>query len=70
MVGERVQVRAQLVERGLRGLDRRWWCLLPVTLPAGVVDASAPLDGWDWRPVVVIETSPTGCTSTCGRRPG
>lgn len=53
---------ALLVERGLRSLDRRWWCRLPVTLPAGVLDAAAPRDGWEWRPVVVVETSPAGCT--------
>ena len=53
---------AQLVERGLRSLDRRWWCRLPPTLLGGVVDASVPRDGWEWRPVVVVETSPARCT--------
>jgi hypothetical protein len=51
-----------LVERGLRSLDRRWWCRLPATLPAGVLRAREPEDGWEWRPVVVIEASPSGCT--------
>ena len=53
---------ALLVADGLRGLDRRWWCRLPHVLPAGVIDASVPLEGWGWRPVVLIEASPAGCT--------
>jgi len=51
-----------LVAEGLRRLDRRWWCRLPSTLPAGTVDAAEPLDAWEWRPVVVVEASPAGCT--------
>ena len=51
-----------LVERGLHSLDRRWWCRLPATLPEGVLAAREPEHGWEWRPVVVIEASPAGCT--------
>ena len=58
----RVDAVALLVERGLRSLDRRWWCRLPHTLSPGRVDASVPPAGWEWRPVVVVETSPAGCT--------
>ncbi|WP_448627300.1 hypothetical protein [Geodermatophilus sp. URMC 64] len=53
---------ALLVERGLAGLDRRWWCRLPTPLPAGVLAAREPERGWEWRLVVVIEASPEGCT--------
>ena len=53
---------ALLVAVGLRSLDRRWWCRLPATLPVGVLPAGEPEPGWDWRPVVVIEASPIGCT--------
>ncbi|TFV89081.1 hypothetical protein [Blastococcus sp. CT_GayMR16] len=53
--------RADLVERGLRYLDRRWWCRLPAQLPGGVLPAGSPLPGWDWRPVLLVEVSPGGC---------
>ena len=51
-----------LVTRGLRALDRRWWCRLPAVLPGGVTDAGAPAADWEWRAVVLVEASPTACT--------
>jgi hypothetical protein len=33
---------ALLVGRGLRALDRRWWCRLPAVLPNEITDAAAP----------------------------
>ena len=53
---------AVLVADGLRSLDRRWWCRLPATLPSGVLAASEPGADWAWRPVVLVEASPAGCT--------
>jgi hypothetical protein len=50
-----------LVSRGLRALDRRWWCRLPDLLPDGLTDAGAPAAEWSWRPVVIVEVSPTAC---------
>ena len=52
--------RALLVTRGLRALDRRWWCRLPSPLPAGILDAASPEDDWEWRPVVIVEAGPDG----------
>jgi hypothetical protein len=53
---------AVLRTRGLAALDRRWWCRLPPTLPRGVLAAGHPAEGWDWRPVVLVEVSPSGCS--------
>ncbi len=47
--------------RGLAALDRRWWCRLPSPLPRGVLAAGDPAEGWDWRSVVLVEVSPSGC---------
>src|SRR5919107_1031435 len=52
--------RAVLLARGLRALDRRWWCRLPSPLPRGLLDAARPGAGWEWRPVVVVEAAPDG----------
>jgi hypothetical protein len=52
---------ALLLARGLATLDGRWWCRLPDPLPRGVLDAGGPEPGWGWRPVVLVEVSPTGC---------
>jgi hypothetical protein len=52
---------ALLRARGLATLDRRWWCRLPDTLPGGVLPAGDPPADWGWRPVVLVEVSPTGC---------
>ena len=52
---------ALLVRSGLAQLAGRWWCRLPGTLPPGVLDATAPAPEWEWRPVVLVEVSPTGC---------
>jgi hypothetical protein len=52
----------QLVSRGLRALDRRWWCRLPGALPRGVLDAGTPERDWEWRPVVIVEVTPQLCT--------
>ncbi len=51
-----------LVARGLRALDRRWWCRLPTPLPSGITDAAEPAEDWDWQPVVLVEVSPITCT--------
>ncbi len=53
--------RDRLVDRGLVALDRRWWCRLPTPLPRGLLQADAPRPEWEWRPVVVVEVSPTAC---------
>lgn len=52
----------QLRSRGLAALDRRWWARLPAPLPAGLLPAGEPDDDWVWQPVVLVESSPTGCT--------
>jgi hypothetical protein len=52
---------ALLFTAGLAALDGRWWCWLPDVLPRGVLDVSEPEPGWEWRPVVLVEVSPTGC---------
>jgi hypothetical protein len=52
---------ALLLARGLGALDGRWWCRLPDVLPGGVLPAAEPASGWGWRPVVLVEVSPTGC---------
>ena len=52
---------ALLVRSGLAQLARRWWCRLPGALPPGLLDAADPRADWDWRPVVLVEVSPTGC---------
>jgi hypothetical protein len=61
-VQERDAAVALLVERGLRSLDRRWWCRLPDHLPDGGLSAAEPSPDWDWRPVVLVEVSPAGCS--------
>ncbi|WP_344689860.1 hypothetical protein [Blastococcus jejuensis] len=53
---------ALLRQHGLRALDRRWWCRLPDLLPGGLLPAGEPEPEWSWRPVVVVEASPEGCT--------
>ena len=53
---------AQLRSRGLAALDRRWWARLPAPLPPGLIPAGEPDDEWAWQPVVLVESSPTGCT--------
>jgi hypothetical protein len=50
-----------LEERGLITLDGRWQCRLPTPLPASGIDASTPATDWDWRYVVIAETSPAEC---------
>ena len=52
---------ALLRTRGLAALDRRWWCRLPPTLSRGVLGAHEPAEDWEWRPVVLVEVSPSGC---------
>ncbi|MGY2076108.1 hypothetical protein [Blastococcus sp. SYSU DS0828] len=53
---------ALLRTEGLRALDRRWWARLPEPFPAGTVAAGEPGEDWTWQPVVLVESSPTGCT--------
>jgi hypothetical protein len=53
---------ALLRERGLAALDRRWWARLPEERLVGSVPAHRPEPGWTWQPVVLVESSPTGCT--------
>lgn len=52
----------QLRSRGLAALDRRWWARLPAPLPPGLLAAGEPDEDWVWQPVVLVESSPTGCT--------
>lgn len=59
---DRGAAEALLATQGLARLDRRWWCRLPSPLPAGVLPAASPLPEWSWRPVVLVEVSPAGCT--------
>ncbi len=47
---------------GLRALDRRWWARLPAEPLRGAVAAGAPGPDWTWQAVVLVESSPTGCT--------
>ena len=58
--GPAAEARAVLLARGLAALDGRWWCRLPPTLPRGLIDATRPEPGWEWRPVVVVEAAPDG----------
>jgi hypothetical protein len=51
-----------LRSRGLAALDRRWWARLPAPLPPGLLPAGEPDEDWVWQPVVLVESSPTGCT--------
>ena len=53
--------RVLLEARGLVALDRRWWCRLPEPLPRGLLTAHPPQAEWEWRPVVLVEVSSTGC---------
>jgi hypothetical protein len=59
--GPAAESAALLVRSGLTSLARRWWCRLPGTLPPGLLDAAVPAPDWEWRPVVLVEVSPTGC---------
>jgi hypothetical protein len=59
---ERAEATALLIRRGLAALDGRWWARLPDPLPRGSTVAGEPGPDWGWRPVVLIEVSPTGCT--------
>ena len=52
---------AQLRGCGLAALDRRWWARLPGGPMTAVVDAENPDEDWTWQPVVLVESSPTGC---------
>ena len=51
-----------LRSRGLAALDRRWWARLPAPLPPGLLPAGDPDEDWTWQPVVLVESSPIGCT--------
>lgn len=53
---------ALLRERGLAALDRRWWARLPAEPLQGTVPAHDPQADWTWQAVVLVESSPTGCT--------
>src|SRR3954447_7194660 len=56
-----VEATSLLAGTGLALLARRWWCRLPDPLPAGLTDAGEPAADWEWRPVVLVEVSPTRC---------
>ncbi|NEK86414.1 hypothetical protein GCU60_11695 [Blastococcus saxobsidens] len=58
----RDEAAALLRQRGLAALDRRWWARLPEPLPAGTFAAGEPGEDWTWQPVLLVESSPTGCT--------
>jgi hypothetical protein len=58
---DRASATVLLTARGLSALDRRWWCRLPAALPDGVLPAGDPPADWEWRPVVLVEVSPTEC---------
>jgi hypothetical protein len=53
--------RRLLLGDGLRAVDRQWWCRLPALLPRGLLPGDRPEEDWSWRPVVVVEASPTAC---------
>jgi hypothetical protein len=59
--GGPTEAAALLVAAGLARLAGRWWCRLPDPLPPGMLDAAVPGPDWDWRPVVLVEASPTRC---------
>lgn len=46
---------------GLAVLADRWWCRLPAPVIVEQLDASAAQPEWDWRTVVLIESTPSGC---------
>ena len=50
---------ARLADHGLALLAGRRWCRLPDPLPRGVSDAAEPAADWPWRPVLLVEVSPT-----------
>ncbi len=60
--GPREDGAALLRAGGLRALDRRWWARLPGEPLTGVVGAGEPAEGWTWQAVVLVESSPAGCT--------
>ncbi len=60
--GPREDVAALLQAGGLPALDRRWWARLPGEPMTGAVDAGRPAEDWTWQAVVLVESSPAGCT--------
>ena len=57
--GAREEAAALLDRAGLAELDRKYYALLPNPVPVGGVDVNAPAEDWDWRVVVIVESSPT-----------
>ncbi len=60
--GSEAEATEVLRSRGLAALDRRWWARLPGEPMTGVVDAGRPDEDWTWQAVVLVESSPAGCT--------
>lgn len=56
--GPREEAGALLDRTGLAELDRTYYALLPNPVPVGGVDVEHPADDWDWRVVVIVESSP------------
>jgi hypothetical protein len=59
---QRAPEAAALLEReGLVMLAQRWWCRLPQPIPVSGLDPADDQPDWEWRAVVIVEASPTGC---------
>lgn len=57
--GPRDQAAGVLDTMGLAALDRKYYARLPNPVPPGVVDVDTPSADWDWRVVVIVESSPS-----------
>lgn len=57
--GPRHEAVTLLDATGLAALDRKYYARLPNPVPPGGVDVDAPAADWDWRVVVIVESSPT-----------
>lgn len=55
------EARALVEARGTDELHGRWWAELPAPLLPGVLDASDPVAGWEWRLVVIVEANEERC---------
>lgn len=55
------EARALVEARGLEALHGRWWAELPSPLLPGVLDASNPVGGWEWRLVMIVEANDERC---------
>jgi len=57
--GTRKEAIAALDTTGLAALARKYYARLPNPVPLGGVDLGSPESDWQWRDVVIVESSPT-----------